>query len=74
VRKIMGEMRHDYRAVLEELLRELGVKRAATEPAAVYLIACLEGLALEQLERGETQALKRARAVFVRSAGALASG
>jgi AcrR family transcriptional regulator len=72
VRSIMAEMRHGYRAVLEELLRGLGVKRAATEAAAVYLIACLEGLALEQLERGETPALRRAREIFVRSAGALA--
>ena len=71
VRSIMAEMRHGYRAVLEELLRELGVRRADTEAVAVYLIAGLEGLALEQLERGETPALRKARALFVRSAAAL---
>jgi AcrR family transcriptional regulator len=71
VRTIVGEMRHGYRTVLEELLRELGVKRAAAEATAVYLIACLEGLALEQLERGETAALRQAQQLFVRSAGAL---
>lgn len=69
VRSILEEMRAGYRAVLEDLLRGLGVKRNATEPAAIYLIACLEGLALEQLERGETAALRRAQALFVRSAG-----
>jgi len=71
VRAIMAEVRHGYRAVLEELLRELGVKRVRTEPLAIYLIAALEGLGLEQLERGETNALKRARELFVRSAGTL---
>jgi AcrR family transcriptional regulator len=71
VRSIMAEMRHDYRAVLEELLGELGVRKAAREPLAIYLIACLEGLGLEQLERGETAALKRARELFARSAAAL---
>ena len=71
VRTIMAEMRHGYRAVLEELLRDLGVKRGRTEPLAIYLIAALEGLALEQLERGETNALRRARELFVRSAATL---
>ena len=32
------------------------------------MIAGLEGLALEQLERGETPALKRARELFVSGA------
>jgi AcrR family transcriptional regulator len=71
VRAIMAEMRHGYRVVLEELLGELGVKRVRREPLAIYLIAALEGLGLEQLERGETSALKRARDLFVRSAGTL---
>jgi AcrR family transcriptional regulator len=71
VRSIMAEMRAAYRAVLEELLRELGVKRSATESVAIFLIATLEGLALEQLERGETPALRRARELFLHSAAAI---
>jgi hypothetical protein len=56
------------------LLRELGVGQAASEPAAVYFIACLEGLALEHVQRGETPALRRARELFVRSAPGVVSG
>ena len=36
----------------------------------MYVIAGLEGLALECLERGETPALRRAEELFVCSAGA----
>lgn len=68
VRAIMAEMKQGYRDVMSGLLRDLGVPRARSEAAAVYLIACLEGFALEQLDRGETPALKRARRMFVRSA------
>lgn len=74
VRAIMAEMRDGFRGVLSELLRSLGVRRGAAEPAAIYMIACLEGLALEQLERGNTPALGRARELFVRSATAVAYG
>ena len=70
VRAIMAEMRAGYRAVLGGLLLELGLERAQSEAVAIYLIATLEGLGLEQLERGETAALRRARELFVRSAGA----
>ena len=35
--------------------------------AAVFTIACLEGFTLEQLERGETPELERARALLVAS-------
>ena len=74
VRTIMAEMRSGYREVLGGLLRGLGAGRAASEAAAVYMIACLEGLALEQLERGETPALRRARELFVGSAPGVAAG
>jgi AcrR family transcriptional regulator len=73
VRSIMAEMRHGFRGVLDELLRSVGVRRRSSEAVAIYLIGCLEGLALEQLERGDTAALRRARALFVRSAPAIAS-
>lgn len=68
VRAIMAEMKQGFRDVCGGLLRDLGAATAASEAAAVYLIACLEGLALDQLERGETPALRRARELFVRSA------
>jgi len=70
VRTIMAEMKTGYRAVLrEQLARVTDGPRSSTdaEAAAVYMMACLEGLMLEQLESGETPALKRARKMFVES-------
>jgi AcrR family transcriptional regulator len=70
VGEIMREMKQGYRAVLGELLRGLDrpPRGAALDGAVVFLIAGREGLALERLERGETPALRRARAMFVRTA------
>ena len=53
----MIEMKQGHRAILRELLRGLGrgPARGATSTAiAIFLIAGLEGLSLERLERGET--------------------
>ena len=77
VRAIIAEMKRGYRQVLRSLLARVkdGPRRSAdAEAAAVYLIACLEGLALEQLERGDSAALRRAREMFVRSAPAAVGG
>jgi AcrR family transcriptional regulator len=77
VSAIIAEMKQGYRDVVGRLLARVkdGPQRSSdAEAAAVYLIACLEGLALEQLERGESPALKRAREMFVRSAPAAVSG
>jgi AcrR family transcriptional regulator len=76
VKAIIAEMKQGYRDVLGQLLARVkdGPRRSSdAEAAAVYLIACLEGLALEQLERGESPALRRAREMFVRSATAAVS-
>jgi AcrR family transcriptional regulator len=72
VSEIMREMKEGYRAILRELLRGLDAppKRGDLDAIAVFLIAGIEGLALERLERGDTQALRRARELFVRSATA----
>jgi TetR/AcrR family transcriptional repressor of bet genes len=65
VRSIMREMRVSWRGTLAELLAAAGVRDA--EAASVYVLAALDGLALERLGRGETRALRRARELFVRS-------
>jgi hypothetical protein len=73
----MRDMKAQWRQVLRELLTRAsdGPRRSAdAEAAAVYVLAGLEGLALERLDRGETPALKRARELFVRSAPAALSG
>jgi AcrR family transcriptional regulator len=74
VGSIMAEMKARYRSTLrEQLARVSDGPRSSddAEAAAVYMIACLEGLALEQLERGETPALDRARKMFVTSVAAV---
>ncbi len=73
VRAIIAEMKQGYREVLRGLLARVkdGPRKSSdAEAAAVYLIACLEGLALEQLERGESPGLRRAREMFVKRAPA----
>jgi AcrR family transcriptional regulator len=73
VRAIIAEMKQGYREVLRGLLARVkdGPRKSSdVEAAAVYLIACLEGFALEQLERGESPGLKRAREMFIKSATA----
>lgn len=63
VRAIMTEVKAGHRAVLADRLE-------SRDPAAaaVYVIAALEGLVLERLERGETPELRRAREWFLASA------
>ena len=75
VGEIMADMKSRFRAVLGERLREIapGQSAADGEAASVFLIAGVEGLALERLERGETPALRRARKLWVRSAAGLLS-
>ena len=76
VRAATNEMKESWRQILAGLLRETadgpGGGRAS-EAATVYVIAGLEGLALERLERGETPALRGAEELFVRSAAAAIS-
>ncbi len=74
VRSIMAEMKAGYRAVLRQELARVSdgpASSTAAEAAAVYMVACLEGLMLEQVERGETPDLDRARQMFVASVAAV---
>jgi AcrR family transcriptional regulator len=73
VRAVMREMKASWRKVIRKLLAGVsgGPRTSAdAEAAAIYVMAGLEGLALERLDRGETPGLKRARELFVRSAAA----
>jgi AcrR family transcriptional regulator len=72
VSAITREVKEGFRAVLRELLRELedGPAPAELDACAVFLIAGVEGLSLERLDRGETPELLGARELFVRSATA----
>ena len=72
---IMREMKAGYRRVLAELVARVsdGPRRSDVEAATILFIAGLEGLALEQLARGETPELVRAREIFVSSVPAVLS-
>jgi AcrR family transcriptional regulator len=72
---IMREMKAGYRRVLAELVVRVsdGPRRADVEAATILFIAGLEGLALEQLARGESPELERAREIFVGSVPAVLS-
>jgi AcrR family transcriptional regulator len=70
VQNIMRGMKAGFRGILAELLGELedGPPPRRREAAAVYLVAGVEGLALEWLERGQTPELRQARTMFERTA------
>lgn len=72
VEEIMREMKEGYRAILRELVRGLGGERTPSELDGVvtFLLAGLEGLSLERLDRGESEELSHARRVFVDAASA----
>lgn len=76
VGEIMREMKEGHRAVLRELLQGLadGPSERDLDPIIVYLVAGLEGLSLERLDRGETAELRRARELFVESASTVVAG
>ncbi len=69
---IMIEMKQGHRAILRELLRslDLGIGAAELDGITIYLVAGLEGLSLEHLDRGDSPALNRAREIFIASATA----
>ena len=73
IEAIMSAVKSSFREVLRGRIRELtGLEDpAAIEGAAVYLIAGVEGLALERLDRGETPELAAARRIWVRSVAAV---
>jgi AcrR family transcriptional regulator len=67
VRAALRAMKARWRDVLSELLGDAGVAKRRLAAATVLVLAGLEGLALERLERGETPELAEARRLFVRT-------
>ncbi len=76
VSEIMADTKVSFRATLTELMRGLDDPPAegGLEAAAVYLVAGVEGLALEHLDRGATPALEQARRIFESTAPAAIRG
>jgi AcrR family transcriptional regulator len=75
VREVMREMKASWREVTAGLLvaAEDGPRKRDAEAAGIYVLAGIEGLVLERLDRGETRALERAMRMFVSSAAAALS-
>ncbi len=69
IREVMQEIKAGFRSVLVGLLRGADdpVDARTASTLAVLVIAGIEGLSLERIERGETAELGRARELFVRS-------
>ena len=67
---IMLEMKLGHRAIVRELVRtlELGLEPSELDGIAVFIVAGLQGLSLERLDRGDSPALERASQIFIESA------
>jgi AcrR family transcriptional regulator len=76
VRKVMTEMKTGWRTLVAGVLGEAadGPPPKRAEAGAVFLLAGLDGLALERLSTGETPALKAAQTMFVKAAAAALAG
>ena len=75
VRAALREVKGRWREVLRELLLETGVPARRVDAGTVFVIAGVEGLILERLERGETRELAAARRLFTdAAASALGAG
>lgn len=75
VRDVLREIKAAWRDVVRRLLSEAEppVQPASTGALTTLLLAGLEGLALERIERGVTPELEQARELFVRSVCAVAT-
>ncbi len=75
VRRTIAEVNERWREVLISLLVEAsdGLPRARARVLTVMVIAGMQGMTLERIERGATTERKRARELFIRSAVAAAA-
>lgn len=69
VRETIAAINVQWREVLERFIADAedGPPKGATPPLVLLVIAGIQGLALERVERGPTPELERARELFVRS-------
>jgi TetR/AcrR family transcriptional repressor of bet genes len=75
IRRTITEVNEQWRVVLVRLLTEAsdGVTAGRARVLAVMVIAGVQGMTLERIERGPTAERKRARELFIRSAVAATS-
>jgi AcrR family transcriptional regulator len=72
VRQTVAGINEGWRAVLDARFAEVGVPAKHARVLTVMVIAGIQGLALERIERGNTAELRAARDLFVRAATAAA--
>ncbi len=68
VRAVLREVKERWREVLGDFLRKAGIPARRIPAATVFLMAGLEGLSLEWVERGATTEIEQARRMFERAA------
>ncbi|MFN2612148.1 MAG: TetR family transcriptional regulator, partial [Solirubrobacterales bacterium] len=68
VRTTIAEVNEGWREVLVGLLGDAGLPRGRARVLTLMVIAGVQGLALERIERGSTPELRKAQELFVRSA------
>jgi AcrR family transcriptional regulator len=75
IRRTIAEVNEQWREVLGRLLREAndGLPPARARVLTVMVIAGIQGMTLERIERGPTPERKRARELFIQSAVGAAS-
>jgi AcrR family transcriptional regulator len=75
VRRTIAQVNEQWREVLVRLLTEAsdGLTPARARVLTVMVIAAMQGMTLERLERGATRERKRARELFIHSAVAAAT-
>jgi AcrR family transcriptional regulator len=75
VRRTIAEVNEQWRGVLVRLLTEAsdGLSPARARVLTVMVIAGMQGMTLERIERGPSPERKRARELFIRTAVAAAS-
>ena len=75
IRETIAEVNEQWRVVLTRLLGKSrdGLSRTRARVLTVMLIAGLQGMTLERIERGATPERERARELFIRSAVAAAA-
>lgn len=75
IRRTIAEVNAQWREVLVRLLTEAsdGLTPARARVLTVMVIAGMQGMTLERIERGVTPERKRARELFIRSSVAVAS-
>ncbi len=67
VRLALREVKNGWRTVIGEYLVRAGVAPGEIDAASVYLVAGIQGLAIERLDEEDPERLEQARRLFVRA-------